>query len=64
MQGWTTNMDQLMSFVDEVLRMPDEQFISQAGVTRARASRRHGTSSLALPCRIHFSHAATGVAVF
>jgi len=28
-QGWTTSIDQLMSLVDEVLRMPDDKFTSQ-----------------------------------
>ncbi|CAE7249509.1 yvaG [Symbiodinium natans] len=28
-QGWATEMDQLMCFVDEVLSMPREQFTSQ-----------------------------------
>jgi len=28
-KGWTTDMDQLMTFVDEVVKMPIEQFTSQ-----------------------------------
>ena len=53
MQGWTTSIDQLMSFVDEVLRMPDDKFTSQDDVRHAQISTCHGTNSLALPCCMH-----------